>query len=208
MAPDGARGVRSSAIASGALSARRQRAGRRSRLRVIARLVGRASGTMLWPDVYDIDPNAPGAITLEQDIASRVATAVGPSLRRRCSGSRERRRAPRSRRLGYGSLTATCAHCGSIILRCTKPSTHGKVGLGSQRNWGRGIPRVDVLRPALRPPEAPCGTGNLYPVRPAIDVDARAMPEPVLRSLGIGGERMQSSALLVHDDEREAAGRA
>lgn len=46
------------------------------RLRVTARLVDRASGTMLWSDVYDIDPNAPDAITLEEDIASRVATAV------------------------------------------------------------------------------------------------------------------------------------
>lgn len=47
-----------------------------SRLRVTARLVDRTSGTMLWSDVYDIDPNAPEAITLEEGIASRVAAAV------------------------------------------------------------------------------------------------------------------------------------
>lgn len=47
-----------------------------SRLRVTARLVDRSSGTMLWSDVYDIDPKAPDAIALEEDIASRVAAAV------------------------------------------------------------------------------------------------------------------------------------
>ena len=47
-----------------------------SRLRVTARLVDRTSGTMLWSDIYDIDPKAPDAIALEEEIASRVATAV------------------------------------------------------------------------------------------------------------------------------------
>lgn len=47
-----------------------------SRLRVTARLVDRTSGTMLWSDVYDFDPNAPDVIALEEDIASRVAAAV------------------------------------------------------------------------------------------------------------------------------------
>lgn len=50
--------------------------GDESRLRVTARLVDRTSGAMLWSEVYDLDPDAGDLITLEQDIASRVATAV------------------------------------------------------------------------------------------------------------------------------------
>lgn len=48
----------------------------RSQLRVTASLVDRRGGTVVWSDVYDIDLTATNIISLEQDIASRVATAV------------------------------------------------------------------------------------------------------------------------------------
>ncbi|WP_038362000.1 hypothetical protein [Bosea sp. 117] len=47
-----------------------------SRVRITARLIDRTSGRILWSDVYDLDPKASDVIALEQDIASRVATAV------------------------------------------------------------------------------------------------------------------------------------
>lgn len=45
-------------------------------LRITANLIDRSRGTIVWSDVYDIDLAANDVISLEQEIASRMATAV------------------------------------------------------------------------------------------------------------------------------------